>query len=191
MVVTLSKDEFVSSRQWHSADMDVIPPQVSALGNLGNLRRKKFALFCSVKCPGNIILQTYDCMKTLRDAGVTVIGGFHSPMEKECLNILRIKPEFKKPLEEGRLLFLSPFSTKENRVSIQRADIRNHFVATLADSIFMAYASPGGNLEELYRNISSRQKPLLVLESEYNRHLYGTGAHPVKPDTIVKLSITS
>lgn len=27
-------------------------------------------------------------MKLLRDAGVTVIGEFHSPMEKECLNIL-------------------------------------------------------------------------------------------------------
>jgi hypothetical protein len=43
---------------------------------------------CSVKCSGNAILQTLDLAQQLRDAGVPVIGGFHSPMERECLRIL-------------------------------------------------------------------------------------------------------
>src|SRR2546425_10049876 len=64
------------------------PTTLTALGNLDILQRQKLALFCSVKCPGNLILQTYDLACALRDAGVTVIGGFHSPMEMECLFLL-------------------------------------------------------------------------------------------------------
>ena len=41
-----------------------------------------------MKCPGDLILQTYDLAQQLRDTGTTVIGGFHTPMERECLTIL-------------------------------------------------------------------------------------------------------
>src|SRR2546427_6671391 len=93
---------------------------LTTLGNLDILQRQKLALFCSVKCPGNLILQTYDLACALRDAGVTVIGGFHSPMEKECLSLLlrgtqpviicparsiermRLPAEWQMPLAEGR-----------------------------------------------------------------------------------------
>jgi hypothetical protein len=33
-------------------------------------------------------LKTYDLARDLRDADVPVIGGFHTPMEKECLRLL-------------------------------------------------------------------------------------------------------
>jgi predicted Rossmann fold nucleotide-binding protein DprA/Smf involved in DNA uptake len=65
-----------------------VPKTLTALGNFDILQRKKLALFCSVKCPGALILQTYDLARALRDAGVAVIGSFHSPMEKECLTLL-------------------------------------------------------------------------------------------------------
>src|SRR6266516_5149605 len=97
------------------------PQTITAAGDLSVLRPETFALFCSVKCPGNLILQTYDLAQKLRAAGVTVIGGFHSPMERQCLQILlrsphpvivcpsrgapkRVPPEFRRPLEEGRML---------------------------------------------------------------------------------------
>ena len=57
------------------------------LGALDILNDRKLGFFCSIKCPGNLILRTYDLARLLRDGGVTVIGGFHSPME-ECLAIL-------------------------------------------------------------------------------------------------------
>ncbi len=63
---------------------DSQPKMLATLGNLEILQQQKLAFFCSVKCPGAIILQTYDLARALRDAGVTVISGFHSPMEKEC-----------------------------------------------------------------------------------------------------------
>jgi hypothetical protein len=35
-----------------------------------------------------MIVQAYDMAVALRDARVALIGGFHSPMEKECLRLL-------------------------------------------------------------------------------------------------------
>ena len=64
------------------------PESLFALGNMDILHQKTFALFCSVKCPGNLILKTYDLARELRDTGTVVISGFHSPMEKECLSLL-------------------------------------------------------------------------------------------------------
>jgi predicted Rossmann fold nucleotide-binding protein DprA/Smf involved in DNA uptake len=64
------------------------PAVITGLGNLDNLKQKKLAFFCSVKCPGHLILKAHDLSESLKQAGVTVIGGFHSPIERECLTIL-------------------------------------------------------------------------------------------------------
>lgn len=121
------------------------PVELSALGNFDILQQKTLALFCSVKCPGDLILRTYDLAQQLREAEVAVIGGFHSPMERECLTILlrgnhspivcpartlknmRLLSAYKKPLDQGRLLLLSPFSEKERRHTVELASRRNQF----------------------------------------------------------------
>jgi hypothetical protein len=64
------------------------PPKLTAFGNLDLLALPKTALFCSARCPGRVILPTYDQAAKWRDTGRCVIGGFHSPVEKECLHIL-------------------------------------------------------------------------------------------------------
>lgn len=147
------------------------PESIVVLGNLDILHRKTLALFCSVKCPGNLILQTYDLAQNLRHSSVTVIGGFHSPMERECLTILlrgaqpilicparsiirmRVREEYKKPLEEGRLLLLSPFAEKQRRITAETSVVRNRFVAALADAIFVAHAEPNSKTEQFCREI--------------------------------------
>jgi hypothetical protein len=95
------------------------PHSISVLGDLTILRRCTLAWFCSVKCPGDLILKTYDLARALREAQIPVIGGFHSPMEKECLKLLlrgnqpviicparsiwsRLPGEWKLPLDQGR-----------------------------------------------------------------------------------------
>jgi predicted Rossmann fold nucleotide-binding protein DprA/Smf involved in DNA uptake len=173
------------------------PASITALGNLDILQRKKLALFCSVKCPGALILQTYDLARALRDEGVTVIGGFHSPMEKECLALLlrgtqpvvicparsigrmRIPAEWKAPLAEGRLLLLSPFAEKLRRATAHLAQKRNELVAVLADEVFVAHAAPGSKTEHFCHELLSLDKPLLTLESGENAHLLALGAKPV------------
>ena len=63
-------------------------PQIWALGNLDILTKPLLGFFCATRCPGSVILRTYDLAVALREAGVPVIGGFHTPMEKECLEVL-------------------------------------------------------------------------------------------------------
>jgi predicted Rossmann fold nucleotide-binding protein DprA/Smf involved in DNA uptake len=180
---------------------DHAPELVSALGNLEILQQKTLALFCSVRCPGNLIVQTYDLAQKLRRAGVTVIGGFHSPMERQCLAILlrsphpvivcparslpkRVPPEFRPPLEDGRLLLLSSFDDTVNRADEVTARQRNRFVAALADQIFAAYAAPNSSTEAFCREILAWEKPLRTWSGDANGNLIGLGAKPINPNDL-------
>src|SRR4030043_131352 len=58
------------------------------IGDVKILNTPLLGLLCSIRCPGRVIVQTYDLARSLRDAQVPVISGFHSPMEKECLDFL-------------------------------------------------------------------------------------------------------
>lgn len=180
------------------------PPRLAALGNVDVLKQKSLALFCSVKCPGNLIVQTYDLAQHLRQAGITVIGGFHSPMERESLAILlrgtqpvvvcpgrsldgmRIPMAYKQPLERGRMLLLSPFENRRSRVTVETAVRRNRLVTALADAIFVAHAAPQSKTEQFCREILAWRKPLYTLADEANAHLVTLGATPLDPSSGVR-----
>ena len=65
-----------------------LSPETAHLGRLSLLDEPLTALFCSQRCPGDLVLKTYDLARAMRDAGVPVIGGFQTPMERECLRLL-------------------------------------------------------------------------------------------------------
>ncbi|MGQ9822769.1 MAG: DNA-processing protein DprA [Thermogutta sp.] len=172
------------------------PRRLAALGNLAHLDDYLLAVFCSGKCPGNLILDTYDLARTLRDSGVVVVSGFHSRMEKECLELLlrgkqpivicparglqrmRVPPAWKTPLESGRLLILSPFSEKERRITADLAVQRNRFAATLADEIFIAYAAPGSKTEGFCKALLAENRTIMTFDREENAGLLNLGARP-------------
>ncbi len=178
------------------------PNAITAIGNLDILRHKSTALFCSTKCPGDLILKTYDLAQILRDAGITVINGFHSPMERECLTILlrgtqpviicparsinnmRINKEYKKPLIDERLLFLSPFDENQRRISAKSAHYRNLFVAALAAAVFVIHAGTGSKTEAFCKKILSWQKPVYAFESDFNKNIINIGVRSVKLENI-------
>jgi predicted Rossmann fold nucleotide-binding protein DprA/Smf involved in DNA uptake len=153
---------------------DGSPDQVFAIGNLNLLPLPKTALFCSARCPGNAILRTYDQAAKWRYDGRCIIGGFHSPVEKECLRILlrgsqpiiicparslekmRVPSDWKKRLAAGRLLILSCFAANERRVTVALATRRNEFVAALADEVWFAHITPGGEMQRLAHRIAMR-----------------------------------
>ncbi len=136
---------------------------------------------CSTRCPGDVILQTYDLARAVRDAGVPVIGGFHSPMEKECLDLLlrgrqpvvvcpareitrmRIPTAWRPAVKEGRLLIASPFSAPQSRPSADLAIQRNRFVAALATEMFVSHAEPGSKTDDFCQWCLAQQIPLSTL----------------------------
>ena len=178
------------------------PDTITTIGNLDILRHNSTAFFCSTKCPGDLIVKTYDLAQILRDAGMTVISGFHSPMERECLTILlrgaqpviicparsinnmRINKEYKKLLKDGRLLFLSPFNENQRRISAKRSHHRNLFVAAMSAVVFVSHAGPGSKTESFCKEILSWQKPIYTFESDYNKNLIKMGARPVNMENV-------
>ncbi len=138
------------------------PVELTVLGDPSLLRLRRTALFCSARAPGEAILRVHDFARRMRDEGVTVISGFHSPLEKECLRILlrgkqpviicqaraieamRIPNEFRVAFDAGRVLFLSPFIQQPARITKESALRRNEVVAALAHEAYIAHVSPGG-----------------------------------------------
>jgi predicted Rossmann fold nucleotide-binding protein DprA/Smf involved in DNA uptake len=165
------------------------PEKIYTLGNLDILNNNLSAIFCSLKCPGSIILKTCDMAQKFKETGITVIGGFHSPVEKEVLTILlqgthpiiicpardleemKIKPEYKDPFQKGRILFLSPFNKTQKRATAETAIYRNLFVAALADRIIITFAEPSGKTEQLCKDLLNCGKNVYTINHELNKNL--------------------
>lgn len=200
--VEITSEELIYPQDLRDYLSDQAPRALSAIGNPEILKLKKLAFFCSVKCPGHLIIETYNLAQQLKEARVTVIGGFHSPIERECLTILlrgkqpiivcparsikemRIRAEYKGPLMEGRLLLLSPFRENQRRNTAETAFNRNRFVAALADTVFVAHAALNSKTERFCRDVVEWQKALFTLESDANLNLINLGAKPVLLDKI-------
>ena len=184
---------------------------ISLLGDPALLDRKPVALFCSVQCPGDLIIKSYDLARALRAHLVTLIGGFQSPIEKEFLELLlrqparqpghaespppsvivcparglanmRLPRPWRDPLAAGRLLLLSTFPDSLRRPTAATAARRNACVAALAHSIFILHAAQGGKTETLCRQALAAAKPVHTLPSPHNAHLIALGAQSIAPD---------
>ena len=174
-----------------------LPAGAAHRGNLRLLDEPLTALFCSNRCPGDLILKTYDLARAMRDAGVPVIGGFQTPMERECLRLLlrgeqpvvvcparsidnmRVPRDWRAALDGGRLLVLSPFPAYQPRPRAELAARRNELVADLAQRVFIAHAASGSKTEAFARKLAESGKPLLTLDSPANENLVRIGADVV------------
>ena len=180
-------------------------PKVKSKGNLGLLDEPLTALFCSNRCPGDLILKTYDLARAMRDAGGPIIGGFQTPMERECLRLLlrgsqpvvvcpargidnmRIPRAWRPALDAGRLLVVSPFPATARRPTAELAAQRNNLVADLAAQVFIAHAAAGSKTEAFARKLAESGKPLLTLDGPANSNLVDLGARPVQMHGVEKV----
>ena len=153
-----------------------------------------WALFCSSKCPGEIILKAHDLAQRFRRLGESTIGGFHTPVEKECLRVLlrgtqpiiicparsieniQLKPAWKQGMSDNRLLILSCFPSKFRRSTVELARQRNMFVAAIADRIFFAHAAEGSRTLKFAKMISEWGKPFFTFDTKANSPLLQLGA---------------
>lgn len=164
-------------------------PTISVIGNLNLLQTKTLAFFCLVKCPSSLNLQTYNLALTLHNTGITVISGFHSPVERKCLSQflqgtqpvilcpargleeIRLPTESKQAIIKDWLLLLKRRKQRIHRASTNLARMRNRFVAALAETIFITHVATSSKTEALARQILAWNKPLLTLDDPENSNL--------------------
>ena len=109
--------------------------------------------------------------------GATVVSGFHSPVEKECLRILlrgeqpiiiclarafgkiRLLSDWRRALESGRLLLVSTFEKWPPRPDKNSTAYRNECVAALSDEVLIIHATPGGEIERISQLIEDWRIP--------------------------------
>jgi predicted Rossmann fold nucleotide-binding protein DprA/Smf involved in DNA uptake len=175
-----------------------------AIGDQQILQRPLLALFTTTRCPGDVILRLYDAVRSLRDAGIPVISGFHTPMEKECLDLLlrgtqpvvicparslhrmRIPAAWKPAILAGRLLLVSPFAERHRRNTAELAAMRNRFVAEIASEIFVAHAPPGSKTVALCRDLLAQGRHICTFDLPTNAGLVALGAQPVAPEAMLR-----
>ena len=178
---------------------------ITLIGEPALLDRNPLALFCSVQCPGDLIIKSYDLARTLRASPLTFIGGFQSPIEKEFLELLlrqpvtqpgqtapaspsvivcpargigkmRIPRAWRDPLAAGRLLLLSTFADSVRRPTAATAAHRNACVAALAGRFLILHAKQGGKTADLCKQALAAGKPVYTLDAPANAHLIALGA---------------
>jgi predicted Rossmann fold nucleotide-binding protein DprA/Smf involved in DNA uptake len=148
------------------------PKTIVVVGPSASLALSLTAFFCSKGTPGATILKAFDQAAAWRDAGRCVVSGFHSPLEKQCLDILlrgkqpivmalargvgvlRLPAPQRRAIDDGRLTIISPFDSTEKRITADLARQRNRFVAALAGEVIFAFISPGGSLSLLAEEIA-------------------------------------
>lgn len=175
---------------WIRGNINLLP------GRNANLNGDLWALFCSSKCPGEIILKAHDLAQKFKETDTPTIGGYHSPIEKECLRVLlrgaqpillcparsieKMRPQqaWKDALAEERLLILSIFENR-HQSTVALANQRNAFVAALADKICIAHAAEDSKILEFARMVVSWGKPVFTFETPANEALFQLGAQPL------------
>jgi predicted Rossmann fold nucleotide-binding protein DprA/Smf involved in DNA uptake len=176
-VSILTPSQTLWPRQLNDRLESAAPSNLSIIGNPGLFAERKVGLFCSVHCPSDAAFQAYDACRRLRDQGMTLISGFHSPVEKECLKILlkgtqpiivcparslrkmRIPTEWRPALETGRLLIVSRFEQSPRRADTGSARRRNELVAALSDEVLIIHAEPGGRIERISQLVEQWNVP--------------------------------
>jgi predicted Rossmann fold nucleotide-binding protein DprA/Smf involved in DNA uptake len=171
-----------------------LPAELTVSGEPALLTRPLLAFLCSRRAPGGVVIAVHDWARAARDAGVPVVSGFQSPLERDALRFLlrgeqpvvicpargiggyRLPAEWREPLRQGRLAVVSPFADRQRRITAELAAERNRFVAAVAERVLIAHATPGGALAGLAAEVAGWSKPLFTFDDPANEPLRSAGA---------------
>lgn len=136
-------------------------------GNASLLDEPLGALLCSSKCPGEKILEALDIAQLWRAENRSVISGFHTAVEKECLRIFlrgpqhivvcpargldpfQLPPAWHTKFDRKELLITSPFDSTIRRPTKETAEARTRLLLNLAQNHTIIHATAGGLIERI------------------------------------------
>jgi hypothetical protein len=141
------------TKYWQTYEIEFADRSVAAIATVQLLVHRKSGLVCPRKCPGDVILKTYDFARL----------------------------EWQKAIDAGRFLLLSPFRGEDKRVTTKLATERNRFVAAISNEVLIPYAAPGSKTEELALSLLAAGKPVCTF-NERPGSLLDAGANVIMPD---------
>ena len=189
-------------------------PSVVVMRRMVVPRVGTIAVMCSERCPGSVVVKSLDIASAVAQQRGPICGGFHSPVERECLDVclrgtvslvicparsaigMRIPTAWRPAIAAGRLSIRSAVDEgfeaggspsirgSLRRPTVQLAEQRNRFVAAISDAVLILHSSPGGKLDRLADTLAAEAKPLWTLDDSANQHLITRGARPVTSATI-------
>lgn len=145
------------------------------LGDKAILDNYKIGFLCSRKIPASAVLRCYDWAIEQREIGNCIISGFHSPLEREVLQILlkgsqpiimilargilqKIELPLKNCIERGQLLLISIFSKEIKRITKDTTLARNTELIQVADELVIGYSNTDGMISKLISEYGSVKK---------------------------------
>ena len=160
-------------------------------GNLGIIKNYPvIGVLASGKAPGPVVWESYQFFYALRDAKVTIAGGWHSPLEKGILDALiegkvnvaffaakglkarGFQQKFKLLDRTSRGLMISPFPDNVTKInSTEGPRLRNELLAAISDVLLIPYIKPRGKLFRMLKAESSFLKKTFVLNHVENDKL--------------------
>ena len=146
---------------WH---LDTRLSGLTGVGNAALLDEPLTAFFASRTCPGSAIRAAMDWAVAEARSGRTIIGGFHSPLERSVLEVLLaahgrvvialardvgkalLPNAWRQAAFRGEIAVVS-VTPDVKRLTGTLARLRNDWISKLAASIVIAHVQPGGQLE--------------------------------------------
>jgi hypothetical protein len=173
------------------------PALLTLRGDPALLDAPLVALLASVEVSAAVALATFELVRALREAGVAVVSGFQSPLERACLDVLlggtapvvvcaargiddlRLPASWRAPLAAGRLLVASGFAPRLRRPTRELAAERNRHVAALSQRVLVAHAAPGGKTYRLAAERLRAGARVHTIDDPANADLLLLGALPI------------
>lgn len=172
----------------------LVSQDLCVLGNVRLLHESALGILSSRRLPGRLIREAHDWAETMKLSGRVIAGGFHSPMERECLNILlrgrtrlvicpargiarmRVPVNWKPWICTGRLAIVSSIEPGLRRSTEVLAARRNALVASLVDTLLIVHASVGSATERLAADLVRHGKRIVTFGGPENDRLLRLGA---------------
>ena len=155
---------------------------------------RSVALAASVDSPASVFDATFHLVRQLAEAGAVFVGGFHSRLERLCLDQLavagspaivclgrtltglRIPHGWLRPLREGKLVLVSACGPSQRRATRDSVRVRNECALALADTFVIPHATVAGKTEALCRDVLKAGKAVWTLNQPGSRNLLTLGA---------------
>ncbi|OPX36888.1 MAG: hypothetical protein B1H12_06125 [Desulfobacteraceae bacterium 4484_190.2] len=147
-------------------------------------------VLASGNAPGPVVWESYQFFYALRDADVTIAGGWHSPLEKGILDALiegkanvaffaakglkarGFQQKFKLLDRTSRGLMISPFPDSITKINgTEGPRLRNELLAAISDVLLIPYIKPRGKLFHMLKAERSFLKKTFVLNHIENDKL--------------------